>query len=64
MPIYEVEVTGHLSTACFTVRADNPEQAYEKAWVEYEENLSGYYDGRDTESLIVLPDDTTDIDIE
>lgn len=64
MPIYEVEVTGHLSTACFTVRADNPEQAYEKAWIEYEENLSGYYDGRDTASLIVLPDDTEDIDIE
>lgn len=64
MPIYEVEVTGHLSTACFTVRANNPEQAYEKAWIEYEENLSGYYDGREIASHIVLPDDTTDIDIE
>lgn len=64
MPIYEVEVTGHLSTACFTVRANNPEQAYEKAWIEYEENLSGYYDGREIASHIVLSDDTTDIDIE
>lgn len=64
MPIYEVEVTGQLSTACFTVRADSPEKAYEKAWMEYEENLTEYYEGRDTASHIVLPDDTEDIDIE
>ena len=64
MPIYEVEVTGQLSTACFTVRADSPGQAYEKAWMEYEENLPEYYEGRDTASHIILSDDTTDIDIE
>lgn len=64
MPIYEVEVTGILSTGCFTVRADSPEQAYEKAWMEYELSLPEYYDGRDTASHIVLPDDTTDIDID
>lgn len=32
--------------------------------MEYEDNLTEYYEGRDTASHIILPNDTTDIDIE